>query len=243
MKQPTPILAVRLGRGRTGGTTGLDWLIQRAQANNRPIIVADGDKRNATLSGLYNGKTMSPPTDETADVKDWISSVLNRMAKERTSVALDLGGGDRVLQEYGRDLDMVGFCDSAHAEPLALYFLGPEADDLEHAYTVFEAEVFRPKHMLLVLNEGLVKMGQSPASAFRRTIDSEPFHKMLDAGAQVIYMTRLPCMDQVRELRVALNDTAKIAEKCGPVFAFMVKRWLDRLEDQCTDAEVTSWLP
>ena len=25
-----PVLAVRLGRGRTGGTTFLDWLIQRA---------------------------------------------------------------------------------------------------------------------------------------------------------------------------------------------------------------------
>ncbi|MFC7694397.1 hypothetical protein ACFQY5_37520 [Paeniroseomonas aquatica] len=53
---------------------------------------------------------MSPPTEELPDVKTWLSQVLNRMVKERRSAVLDLGGGDRVLQEYGRDLRLVEFC-------------------------------------------------------------------------------------------------------------------------------------
>ena len=48
-----PVLAVRLGRGRTGGTTVLDFLVQRARRRGTTIKVADGDRRNATLSDLY----------------------------------------------------------------------------------------------------------------------------------------------------------------------------------------------
>jgi hypothetical protein len=90
-----PVLAVRLGRGRTGGTTFLDWLIQRARNQGRELIVADGDRRNADLAALYPGQAMQPPSDDTGDVKEWITSVLIRMTETEQSVALDLGGGIR----------------------------------------------------------------------------------------------------------------------------------------------------
>ena len=45
-----PVLAVRFGRGRTGGTTFLDFLIQRARRAERVVGIADGDTHNATLA-------------------------------------------------------------------------------------------------------------------------------------------------------------------------------------------------
>ena len=45
-----PVLAVRFGRGRTGGTTFLDFLIQRARRAERVVEIADGDTHNATLA-------------------------------------------------------------------------------------------------------------------------------------------------------------------------------------------------
>ena len=157
-----PVLAVRLGRGRTGGTTFLDWLIQRARNQGREVIIADGDRRNADLAGLYPGQAMQPPSDDTGDVKEWITSVLIRMAEMARSVALDLGGGDRVLAEYGRDLALVEFCQETGAQPLALCFMGPDTADLEHVLTIVRAGYFRPDRMILVLNENLVPSHRVP---------------------------------------------------------------------------------
>ena len=39
-----PVLAVRHGRGRTGGSTFLDLLIQRARRAGRSVIIGDGDR-------------------------------------------------------------------------------------------------------------------------------------------------------------------------------------------------------
>ena len=75
------VLAVRMGRGRTGGSTLLDWLVQRARTEGRGVAVGDGDRRNPTLAGLYPPGTLGgatqPATDETADVKDWITTQLS----------------------------------------------------------------------------------------------------------------------------------------------------------------------
>jgi hypothetical protein len=56
-----PVLAVRHGRGRTGGSTFLDLLIQRARRAGRSVIIGDGDRGNATLANLY------PPGDKLAE--------------------------------------------------------------------------------------------------------------------------------------------------------------------------------
>jgi hypothetical protein len=123
-----PVLAVRLGRGRTGGSTFLDLIIQRARRDGRRVLIGDGDKRNPTLAGLYPpdepGGATQPETDETVDVKDWITAELGRMVTERASLAMDLGGGDRVLAEFGRDLAIARFGERKGVEPLALYFAG-----------------------------------------------------------------------------------------------------------------------
>ena len=88
-----PVLAVRHGRGRTGGSTFMDLLIQRARAANRLVIVGDGDRRNATLASLYPpgtaGGATQPVSDEIPDVKDWITSLAGEMV-ELQSVS-DLG--------------------------------------------------------------------------------------------------------------------------------------------------------
>ena len=48
-----PSLIIRAGRGRTGGSTGLDLVIQRARFQGRRVKPLDGDRRSKTLSTLY----------------------------------------------------------------------------------------------------------------------------------------------------------------------------------------------
>ena len=241
---PVPVLAVGLGRGFGGKSTGLAELVWRARHQGRDVIVADGDVRSRTLAGLFPDEALAPPTGELPDIKAWLTRVLNRMIREKRSAVLDLGGGDRVLQEYGRDLRLVEFCARRGIEPLALYFLGPEKEDLRHVLSIWEAGYFRPARCLLVLNEGVIREGRTVAGAFERTVVDPGFKAMVGAGAVPLLMTRLACMDALRTLgagfyRTAAGDGIEI----DPVEQFMVEDWLADLEAKRARVGASAWLP
>ena len=240
-----PVLAVGLGRGFGGKSTGLSELVWRARNQGRDVIVADGDARSKTLASMFPDATC-PRSEELPDVKEWISDLLNRMIEEKRSAVLDLGGGDRVLQEYGRDLGLVEFCEEYGIEPLALYFLGPEEEDLKHVLSIWEAGYFRPKRTLLVTNEGVIREGKTMAGAFDQTLSHPGFSKMVEAGAELIMMRRLACMDLVRKSGLGFYGAASGAKGASgrpldPTYAFMVKKWLRDLETE--RAAQAGWLP
>ncbi|PWC26665.1 hypothetical protein [Teichococcus aestuarii] len=241
-----PRLVVRLGRGRTGGTTGLDWMVQRARREGRDPIIADA-ARNPTLSRLYPGEALTPSSTDVVEVKDWLTSVLDRMLTERRSAVLDLGGGqDSTLAEYVRDLDLLAFCHDVGVLPVAVYFLGPEADDFAHAHAIWREGYFNTPQTLLVLNEGVLKRGQNPAGAFQGIQADPDFIAWVEAGAVPVYMRSLAPLDAMREL--LLNFEAAMADrpgrgdgKLGPTRAWQVKSWNAALENEMR--EVGAWLP
>ena len=104
-----PVLAIRLGRGRTGGTTFLDFLVQRARQKGKTIRVADGDRGHATLSELYPpdepGGALRPEGAEIGDVAEWVTEVVSQMAADHASMVLDMGAGDTVLEEHSKQMD------------------------------------------------------------------------------------------------------------------------------------------
>jgi hypothetical protein len=241
---PAPVLAVGLGRGFGGKSTGLAELVWRARNQGRSVIVADGDARSKTLAGIFPDATF-PPTEELPDIKAWLNTVLNSMVKEKRSAVLDLGGGDRVLMEYGRDLRLVEFCSRRGIEPLALYFLGPEDEDLKHVLAIWEAGYFRPKRTLLVLNEGVIREGRTVAGAFEKTLAHPGFEKMVQAGAVPILMQRLACMDLVKTNGAGFYAAASGEgdKPLDPVEEFQVQDWIEDLEGKRQKAGAVAWLP
>lgn len=246
------VLAVRMGRGRTGGSTLADWLVQCARHEGRGVAIGDGDRRNPTLSGFYPAGTVGaasqPASDETADVKDWITKALGEMTVHRDSLVLDLGGGDRVLAEYGRDLGLVDFCDTAGIKPLALFVSGPEMDDFEHVLTIWKAGYFRTPYSLLVFNEHLVSGGRTPLGAFDTIMDRPEMRQMMKEGLIPLYMPRLPCMKEMRAAGLSFLDV--VANKPGldgkpldPVRQFMVTTWHKKMVKAFDDAGASAWLP
>ena len=246
------VLAVRMGRGRTGGSTLADWLIQCARHAGRAVAIGDGDRRNPTLSSLYppgtDGGATQPITDETADVKDWITKALGDMTTHQGSLVLDLGGGDRVLSEYGRDLGLVEFCDMAGIKPLALFVSGPEMDDFEHVLTIWKAGYFKTTRSVLVFNEHLVSGGRTPIGAFDAISARPEMRQMMKEGLIPLYMPRLPCMNEMRAAGLSFLDA--VANKPGlggkpldPVRQFMVTTWHKRMVKAFDDAGASAWLP
>ena len=237
-----PVLAVGLGRGGGGKSTVLAEMVWRAKAQGRLVIVADGDARSKTLSGLFSD-AMTPQSEEMPDIKIYLTSLLNRIAKDRVSAVLDLGGGDRALLEFGRELRLVEFCARRGIEPLAIYCLGPEEEDLSHVATIFDGGYFTPKRMVLLLNEGVIRSGQHVAGAFERTLGDPRFVKIVQAGAKPILLTRLACMTLVKGSPAGFYGAAAGEAGLDPVEEFQVDDWCAELEAGREKAGVSNWLP
>lgn len=239
---PAPVLAVGMGRGGGGKSSGLAELVWRARNQGREVIVADGDARSQTLATLFPD-AITPKSEELPDIKEFLTVLLNRIVKERRSAVLDLGGGDRSLVEYGRELRLVEFCRRRGIEPLALYFLGPDAEDMAHVASIWRAGFFRPERSILILNEGVVRLGKTVAGAFERTMADPAFAEIIAGGARPLLMNRLPIMDAVKASGKGLYAAAAGEAGLDPVEEFQAEDWLADLEGKRVDAGVHLWLP
>lgn len=247
-----PIVVVRMGRGRTGGSTALDWVVQWARSRGRAVVIVDGDLRNPTLATLYPpgtpGGATQPPSDEIPDVVGFIGDRLSAVATDRVSMVLDLGGGDRVLSEVARELPLVEFCDARSIRSLALYMCGPEQDDFEHILAIHRAGYFRAARSILILNEHLVPRGKTPVGAFDAILDRPEIVGMIESGMVVVVMPRLPCMEQVRAsgltfFEAASNKPGKSGKPLDPVRQFQVENWHKRMIEAFTKVGALEWLP
>ncbi|UZO94695.1 hypothetical protein [Roseomonas mucosa] len=245
-------IVLRQGRGRQGGTTALDLLIQLARAEGRPVLVGDGDRNNSSLASYYppesEGGATQPLTGETEDVKDWITETVAEAIRLDTSLVIDVGGGDRVMEEYGRDLALVEFCEANGFKPLGLFFCGPEESDLRHVLSLWRAGYFRPSRSVVVFQEYLVPRGRTPSGAFEELLGSPEMDELLQDGVRFIFLPRLPCMGEVRKLK--LGFVAAATGEAGPdgkaldvVRQFMVRQWIGKVQKEFARIEATEWLP
>jgi hypothetical protein len=239
-----PVLAIGFGRGFGGKSTLLTEVAQRAVNQGRKVIVADFDARSKTLADLFPD-AMVPPTEELPDVKAAFSKLLNRMTQELTSAVVDFGGGDRFMLEYGRDLELVEYCQMFDIDPVAIYVLGPEVEDLRHCLSIYEAGYFRPERTILVLNEGVIREGKTVVGAFEKTTKDPGFQKMIADGAKPLLLTKLPCMDLVKDARLNFYEAAVRGGDAplDPVEGFMLMKWLKGLEAKRVKLGVADWLP
>ncbi len=246
------VCVIRYGRGRTGGSTGIDYAVQLCRSEGRPILVADGDLRNPTIAGLYPpgtpGGAVQPPTGEMPDQKDFITASLSRAISEQSSIAFDMGGGDRSMQEYCRDLGLVELCEAHEMEALSLYMCGPEMDDFDHVLAIWKDGLFRPKRSLLVFNEHLVPQGRTPAGAFAAITARSETQELYDAGMRTILMPRLACMLEMREAGLGLFDAAagkpgRDGKLLDPVRKFMVRQWLGKMRGELESVGALEWMP
>lgn len=248
----SPVLLIGLGRGGSGKSTLLAEAVYRAKAQGRDVISADFDAhRSATLTTMFPD-AFKPVSEEMPDVKDGIINLLNLMVEQKRSAVVDFGGGDRSLLDFDRDMDLVKFCKRRGIDPVALFVLGPDNEDLMHCLKIYEAGFFRPKKMVIALNEGVVKEGKTVAGAFNATMEDAAFRAMCaESDAKVFLVNRLACMGEFITRRVKKGEplsfydaaSGKAAKPLDPVQEFMTEEWLGDLEDERQKLGVSAWLP
>ena len=164
------------------------------------------------------------------------------------SRVVDISGGDRVLQELLQDLNLGGFCDSVGIRFVSLCMIGPDVEDFRHIREAADVGDLQPKHMMLVMNEGVIRQGQNAVGAFDGIAASPDFESLVKAGARAVSMRRLPCMDIFREQRadvfaVATGQPDASGNRPRATLVHMARKWIEDSEAEHVRRRTVEWLP
>jgi hypothetical protein len=241
-----PKIIFWVGRGKTGKTTGIRWQAERAVRNDTVMLMADMDPTNDTFS-KYVGNVARPPeaSDPVLALK-WLDRLLQYALGQKTTLLVDLGGGDTTLRRLVEDLpDLVQAIEAAGFAVILFYAVGPQEEDLSPLATM-EGLGFHPTCTAIVLNQGLIEVGATPDTAFARVFRHSAFRSAVAGGAVVIWMPRLQAAEQVEIRRLHFQDavdgeTGQGKTPLGPFDRQRVANWLRQMEENF--GGIMSWMP
>lgn len=236
------------GRGKTGKTTLLRWMAERAHIAGRPVLLGDIDPTNASFSSYFEGVHRPPEAGDPAIPVRWLERYLQHALKGDSSALVDLGGGSTTLNRLADEVPgLATMLTTDEVAPVMIYMLGPQVDDLSPLATL-EGRDFRPAATALVLNEAAVEPGQTREEAFARIYRHSAFLSAIQRGAVPLWMPRLLVADEIEAKRLHFSQARDAVPRPGtrqaPLGAFdraRVRLWLDATEAEF--AEVASWLP
>ncbi len=91
-----PKVCFAIGRGRIGKTTLVRWAAETVASVGGQVICAAADPVNRSLRVYLEG-VEEPPTNDPADVTQWLQDLLHFTMQKQASAIIDLGGGDTSL--------------------------------------------------------------------------------------------------------------------------------------------------
>ena len=235
-----------VGRGKTGKTTLIRWLAETALASDGSFLMADMDPTNDTFSKYLDGVARPSEAGDPVLALKWLEALLQHALQSEMSVLIDLGGGDTTLRRLVAQLpDLVTMFETAGFAVVVLYTVGPQEEDLTPLATM-QSLGFTPTASAIVLNEGLVEVGDDRAAAFARISRHSVFRAALEQGAIPVWMPKLLPAAQVEIRRLHYRDAAaghpgQGTSPLGPFDRARVGTWLKAIEGSFAD--IATWLP
>ena len=229
-------LVVALGRGKTGKSVFLRWVTESAREAGADVRVLDADPDNKALSSCFPDAETLPPGDG-EDRRLWLEDRLNAMVEAAKSgkggyhAVLDVGGNDRLLRALGAEVGLVDLLEESGIDTVAVHMLGPDEADLRYLEDVEATGSFKPKSVVLVLNAGLLRTGQSVNVAFRPIMDSAIAKRVLsdERGGKWAMMPSLACIREVDQSGIrSFREAATAVKQIGLFNARRIAFWLDR---------------
>ncbi|GBR48693.1 P-loop NTPase family protein [Neokomagataea thailandica] len=253
-KQPPRVKVVfKAGRGNLGGTTTLALLAERALNAGRPVLMADADVRNQGISQfkpLYDQCGIGlPASDSQHDVQNYLSKSFARALTEKKSVFIDVGGGDRTLEEWTKRTQIEQITTSMGIEVIAVFMCGIDSGDIDYIVNLWNNGGFRPQKSLIVFNQNAVPMGQD-ASKFIKAISVDArFDKMRkETDLEFVSLQANPFMNEVKASGLTFHEAARRVghskpSTLDPLSEAVTGLWIDNFEKNLVEQDVVSWLP
>ena len=242
LPEDAPSFITSSGRGYAGKTTIERLILERA---THSVLVADADRTNKGV-GAYAPGALKPASSDDTDVRELVTTLLDRVIVERTFGMLDLGAGDRTLPDLAYELQLARFLTENGVRPVLIHMLGPDRADLDMLKVLELPGVFSPPDTAIFFNSRLLTKGARP-DVFQRMIDEEPvLQRIIERGAHVAVMPTLAPAAAIEALGTSFRDAARgIAPSgktpLGPTARQQVTLWLDAIEAMLQP--IASWLP
>ena len=221
------------GRGRVGKTMAVRFVFEMIEQKGATPVVAACDPINRSLRDYI--AIAEPPTNEPAEVRDWLLALLQHVVEQHTSAMVDMGGGDTALPELLKVMpDLPAVLTDGGVEPVAIYLVGPDPHDLS-PLALAEHLGFQPRATAIVLNEGLGARGR-----FDRILSHPAYQAAIERGVVPIWM---PAM--VPDVASLLSQPGwkflDLKGKGGPFVKSMVDAWVRRMT--AAFAPIDTWWP
>ncbi|GBR49600.1 hypothetical protein [Neokomagataea thailandica] len=243
----------KAGRGNLGGTTVLGLLAERALQAGRPILMADADMRNEGISKyttLYQNCGLSRPTsDRQPDVQSYLTDVLSLGVSKQKPVFIDVGGGDRTLEEWASTNDINTLSAAMGVEVVGLFMCGVDSGDIDYIVNLWKHGGFRPQKALIILNEHTVPPGYI-AQDYMYDILVDPRFDVIrqDAELEFLFFPSNPYMKEITASGLSFYEagqggTDPKKPKLDPVRQAVTGLWVKKFDDEIKAKGVDSWLP
>ena len=246
------ISAIKAGRGNLGGSTILGPLSERAIYAGRSVLLADGDVRNRGLSQystIFDKYGFPrPASEESGELKRWYTDAFSAAIEKKASLIVDVGGGDRTLEEWANEDKLVQAADAMGLPVTGIFMCGPQPGDIEYLLSLWESQMFKPRKGIIVLNEWAVPVGHKPDNVFAPLYTDS---RLLDVEGMDVAFLRIPkltCMRDVQLSGLSFHDAAEgkngiTGKPLDPMRRWQVQNWLEVIEQNIATANITTWLP
>jgi hypothetical protein len=233
-----PKLLAAIGSGKTGKSTLLRWIAERATEGEGTVLATLAPNR--TLK-YYFPETLHPESNSTSGGAAFLEMFLDAVAENQMNAVLDFPGDDTALLHLlDQGMDPAGMLEQAGVELVALYTLSPRVEDLT-AMAQLAAKGFTPKATALILNKGITADPTMPAEPeFETVTEHSAFRAAVDRGAVTVWMPRLYSAKTIEDRRI-LFGLARNGSDLGPSDRSRTHHWLRGMEEAF--APIASWLP
>ena len=231
-----------IGRGKTGKTTFLRWMAERALDGERPFLMADIDPTNASFSS-YFPNVSRPAGYDPVEVRAWLLRFIAYAVEQRNTAIIDLGGGDTALRSLLSEMPAIfAEIDAAGLAPVAFYMSGPQPDDLAPIVTL-SSHGFAPEARAIIFNEGIAEAGLPGAQGFADVSHHPIVRNEIGDDALLLWMPKLFAAAAVENRRAsfAAARDGKTEVRLNMFDRTRVKAWLETMEHRFSG--ITSWMP
>lgn len=231
-----------IGRGKTGKTTLLRWMAERALDSGRAFLMADIDPTNASFSS-YFPDVSRPAGYDPVEVRAWLVRFIGYAVEQKNTAIIDLGGGDTALRSLLTEMPSIfAEIEAAGLAPVALYMSGPQPDDLAPIVTL-SSHGFAPEARAIIFNEGLAEAGLPREQGFAEAARHPIVKQEIQDGALVLWMPRLFAAAAVENRRSSFGAArdGKTEFKLNMFDRTRVRTWLETMDRRF--GGVGSWMP
>jgi hypothetical protein len=241
-----PKIIFFIGRGKTGKTTAIRWVAERSVATGQPMLMVDMDPTNGTFAAYFAGVARLADPSNPALALKWLNKLIQHALETKSSMLVDLGGGDTVLRRLISETpDLVQTIEAAGSALVVFYTSGPNEEDLSPLRTMTSIG-FAPSGAAIVLNEGLVELGETREGAFSRIFRHSATREAIEKGAVIVWMPRLIPAQQIEIRRLGFQEavdgqTGQAKTPLGPFDRSRTYHWLRAMDTNFKGIE--TWLP